>query len=544
MGTLPTLNTQQPDPLSELGKVMQIKNAQQAGQLNAEQIKAAQMENAKREKDLQDTQTINQAITQALSTNPSATLRDILPSLGGKISPQTFIGLQDSDMKLRKGLADMNKADIDGAAATHGQLQQAYNGVMALPDDQTVAQNWPQIAQSVNAIPGNTKLKLDPAKPMTKAQISQLAPTLDLNGSYLDAEMAKRQEKAKTETAESEDKLKQIDLQNAQQYGGATSQQAENRYRTILQKLGAHQAVSTDDLDFAHGYEAANRKTTSTSDTLGISSTNTSGPSGLSAVAPRSAAPGAPAAGGTGKTQSPKDSLVDLVGQYKVDPSTISRMFFKHPEMLGLVKQKYPDWDQTDYNTKNKLMLSMTSGPQSKEINAINTVMGHINVLDQAVDALKNGDIKQLNRLGNALGIQVGNEAVPAFKTIVHRVGPEITTAYVQGGGGEMERFANAEDFDPNLAPGVLHNNAAITVNLLRSKIGALENQYKNTVKRDDFSDRFLTPDAKASLARFSGQPGQGGKTGQVQVTDPRGGVHTFPNQAAADAFKKAANIQ
>jgi hypothetical protein len=39
-------------------------------------------------------------------------------------------------------------------------------------------------------------------------------------------------------------------------------------------------------------------------------------------------------------------------------------------------------------------------------------------------------------------------------------------------------------------------------------------------------------------------ETGAGIGGGQVQVTDPRGVVHTFPNQAAADAFKKAAGIQ
>jgi len=38
------------------------------------------------------------------------------------------------------------------------------------------------------------------------------------------------------------------------------------------------------------------------------------------------------------------------------------------------------------------------------------------------------------------------------------------------------------------------------------------------------------------------GQVNFGG--GGVTVTDPRGTVHTFPSQAAADAFRKAAGIQ
>lgn len=515
MHALPELEQYQaPDLLGNIAKLQGIQNAKQASEIQGQQLSQEKIQTANMQRDQADEQAVQQALASA---PPGATLHDVLPVLAKTVSPRNFVKYQELDRKQRDDLRKQTTDELNISDAQHKQYGEIYTGVMQMPDDATVAQNWPQIAQSVNSVPGS-KLQLDPNKPMTKDQLGQLAPMLTLKQSYIDAEMARRKEKATTEAAESDATLKAQQAKDAQQFGTVTNQQAENRYRTILQNLAAHKPVAGADLEFAHGYELANRKTTSTSDTLGISSTNTSGPSGLSAV-PRAA--GAPVVGGgAGKpAQNAKDSLVDLVGQYRVDPTTISRMFIKHPEMLGLVHEKYPDWDQSDYNAKNKLMVGLTSGPQSKELGAINTVMGHLKVLDEAVDALKNGDIKQLNRLGNALGIQVGNEAVPAFKTIVHRVGPEITTAYVQGGGGEAERIANAQDFNENLAPGVLHNNAAITVKLLRSKIGFLENQYKTTVHRQDFADRFLTQEAKASLARFSGE--QQGGAAAANDSDP-----------------------
>ncbi len=42
------------------------------------------------------------------------------------------------------------------------------------------------------------------------------------------------------------------------------------------------------------------------------------------------------------------------------------------------------------------------------------------------------------------------------------------------------------------------------------------------------------------TLTDFVASQSSGAKAGQASVTDPNGGVHTFPNQAAADAFKKA----
>ena len=117
-----------------------------------------------------------------------------------------------------------------------------------------------------------------------------------------------------------------------------------------------------------------------------------------------------------------------------------------------------------------------------------------------------------LNRIGTYYNINVaGKTPEAAFQLIARRVGPEITSAYIPGAGGEGERIANEKDFDVNLPPQTLRNNAAVTVKLLRSKISSLENQYQNTVGRNDFEQRFLTPEARASLQKFGGSAPSGG---------------------------------
>jgi len=148
--------------------------------------------------------------------------------------------------------------------------------------------------------------------------------------------------------------------------------------------------------------------------------------------------------------------------------------------------------------------------------------------------------VQVINKTANAIGAQVGETPATTYRMILHRVAPELATAYIAGGGGEGERQSIAQDFGDNLSPDQIHANSAKSVQLLRSKIGALENQYKNTVGRDDFTQRFITPEAQSALQKFA--PQGGGQT--FDVTDPRGVVHHFPNQAAAANFKKLANIQ
>lgn len=207
------------------------------------------------------------------------------------------------------------------------------------------------------------------------------------------------------------------------------------------------------------------------------------------------------------------------------------------------VNKLAPDYDASSFPAKNKIIQSYTSGPESKSINAINTALGHLGELDQAAQALNQNNIPLLHSIASKLGAAVGQDAATTYQAILHRVGPEMTAAYVQGGGGEGERGANEKDFDQSKGAQQIRSNIAESAKLLRSKIAAQENQWNTTFRptkpEDQFQNRFITPQAKETLNRLGGQAQQG-----ITVTDPRGVVHTFPNQAAADAFKKAANIQ
>lgn len=70
-----------------------------------------------------------------------------------------------------------------------------------------------------------------------------------------------------------------------------------------------------------------------------------------------------------------------------------------------------------------------------------------------------------------------------------------------------------------------------------------LKSAFKSEV--DYVTDRAMDPNPP-NYARPTPQAAasKGATGGQVQVTDPKGGIHTFPDQASADKFKKLANIQ
>lgn len=452
------------------------------------------------------------------------------------VSPQTIQQLQLHNVDVKTKTADLVTKTGANAAVEADLLSGAHDVVTKAPPEQKEAayqqqlqglkQRGIDVSQMPPQYPGDDQFQMLGAVVQGHKQLvdDALKATEGAKNTAQTAEAAARAGEATAQTAKINT---EIDPNNP-----ASPDIRKQKYEGILQEIqtGGLNSVSPELLAFARSYENGQKKTTTQSDSLGVTSVNTSAPAGISAAAAASGksapaqgggtvTPGggaaAPAAAGSAtKAASAKDSLVDLIGKYKLNPMMLSRMMSKHPEVIAAVNAKYPDWDQTTYNGKNKMVVSMASGPEGKTLDAINTAMGHIKNLDDAIDALHNGDITAMNKIGKAYNMNfAGKTPEAAFQLIVHRVGPEIASAYIPGGGGQGERMADEKDFDVNLPPQTLHNNAAITVNMLRSKIGAIENRYKNIVGRDDF-EKYLTPEAKASLQKFAPQGGGNGGSG------------------------------
>ncbi len=242
--------------------------------------------------------------------------------------------------------------------------------------------------------------------------------------------------------------------------------------------------------------------------------------------------PGAAATGGTGGAAAPPPTVesvpnsikgtVQQIVDYRAQLPPAGRNNPTNNAIRYWVNALDPQHDDTTFPARNKLMTNLTSGPGSKSIGAINTALGHMGVLSDAADALNNSDggVKALRAIANQIGVQVGDTPVTTFNTIVHRVGPELASAYVEGGGSAGERGADEKDFDPALGGAQIKKNIAISAQLLRSKIGSTENQYKQTMGRDDFQKRFITPEAQATLDKLAPQGGGGAAAPKYKVGD------------------------
>lgn len=506
----------------------------QQSAMEAQQTQALQLQN-------QQTQGVNQAYKDAFKPDATGNLtldtNQLQQSLAqnghGAAIPGIMKGitdykkqmadLQDSQQKLQTGARDalgslgysLQQAKYDPQLA-HTLIQDELN------DPSIPAQTKQQLAQTQQQITQNPALIQSMADQWVAQSPAQQAKQIERQNAQSKAtEAATEQQKANAADWKDFPQLGvSLNTRTGEQRsvgGGAVMPPGmmESKYVALQQKKNAGQPLDPSDSAWVKAYEKM--KTLVPQFNIAM---NASG-AGLGPTA--SGSPSAGVGGGVaaqpsindvpaairGRVQAALDYRQALPPQGRNNPinSAISEWTYKLD----------PQHDETNFPARNKLMTAFTSGKESGQINAVNTALGHVGVLSDAIDALNNGNIPVLNAIANKLGVAIGNTPATTVQTIVHRVGPELAAAYIQGGGGEGERGTTADDFSVNKGNNQLKANLAITAQLLRSKIGSLENQYKNTMGRDDFQQRFITPEAQSTLGKLSpnggAQPQGGQKT-------------------------------
>lgn len=190
------------------------------------------------------------------------------------------------------------------------------------------------------------------------------------------------------------------------------------------------------------------------------------------------------------------------------------------------VLTKYPDFSSADYDVEKGVMKDFASGPDAQKLQAFNTAITHMGIFKDAADALDNGDVKVLNRAGNALGAQFGSDKSTNFNIAKQAFIGEVTRAFDGAGVTMHDREQVENQVSAASSPSQLKGAADTAEKLLRGKRDVLKQQYEA---------------GKGGKANF-GEPGSGGSG--LSVTAPNGKTYNFKDQASADAFKKAAGIQ
>lgn len=183
--------------------------------------------------------------------------------------------------------------------------------------------------------------------------------------------------------------------------------------------------------------------------------------------------------------------------------------------IMARVVQINPDFDPTQFQTRQKAEKDFATGKQGNSVRSFNVALDHLDTLDQLSDALKNGNTQLFNKIGNTVAQQTGSSAPTNFESAKKIVSDEIVKAIVGSGGGVSDREEAAKTIaaasSPEQLKGVINTYKA----LMRGQINGLREQYKATTGKDDFDTKYLSESgrkaAHAPVAAPAAPAGKGG---------------------------------
>lgn len=173
-------------------------------------------------------------------------------------------------------------------------------------------------------------------------------------------------------------------------------------------------------------------------------------------------------------------------------------------QMLGLVGQYDPTFDQANPRSRATTRVDFTSGKSAQNITALNTVIGHLDDLDHSIDGLHNMGLPVANRVVNwAAGASGQDAAIKTFETAKTAVANELTRVFRGTGGAEADIQGWQKQLDAASSPESLRSVVHIMASLINSRLEALGEQYSQGMGRSSDPIRLLTPDKQAMFDRM-----------------------------------------
>lgn len=509
------------------------------GELEAQQNAntAAQQENQMRAIQMQD----QKAMTDAMHEWDGKDINS-LPGLMLKhgASAQTVMSTKTGIIKQQQDLANLTKDQLANEKTKNDYFAQQIENVKGLPPEQQPAAFEAAKADAVS------KGHLDPQA--AQGMQYQGPQQLDLMEKSLLGHSGALETALKgADTREKNAQARKLELETDPN-NPANKEQAEQKYRGILNTIQSKgvSGLAQGDLDWAKSYEASQAKTTTQSDSLGVTSTNTAKPSGLASVGARRMASGQSAApSGAAPSQGApnlKNALVDEIGQYKLNPTMLSRMTIKHPEIIPQVSQKYPDWSQSNYNAANKAITDLApSGKTGQQITSYNTFLRHAGALYDAVNTLNNSTSSDLvNKPLNWLAQHTGDPRVADFMAAMQPPMKEFQSFLLNNHAMHEQDVKDAHDLvSLNKTP---QEMKAVLMRMAETGSARLSEQnesFKRVTGRD--IPNLVSPEAAKAYNKITSTPSSGG---QISVQAPNGKTYYFKDQDSANKFKAAAGIK
>src|SRR6185437_14644812 len=203
--------------------------------------------------------------------------------------------------------------------------------------------------------------------------------------------------------------------------------------------------------------------------------------------------------------------VAQMIADYQMAPLSASAM--RSPQgqaIMAQVRQLNPAYDATQYSTKNKARESFATGKQGDTVRSLSVATDHLDLLNQAVDALNNGNVRVLNTIGNRWTQETGGAAPTNFDTLKNVVADEVTKAVIGYGGSTADRDKAAAVIGRSNSPAQLKGAIQNYLKLMGGQLDGLRRQYEHSTGLHDF-DSMLSPQAQSEVE--SNAPNTAAKT-------------------------------
>ena len=203
-------------------------------------------------------------------------------------------------------------------------------------------------------------------------------------------------------------------------------------------------------------------------------------------------------------------SMVKGVGNYEINPMTFAARLGNREKMLEMVRQYNPDYDDTQYANKRRAIAQFGSGPQGNTVRSLNVAIEHIDTLQRAADALKNGDFTPGNKVYNEVAKVFGVTPPNTFEGMRDIVANEVVKGTIGNAGALTDRQEAAAKIKAAASPDQLKELMTGWTELMGGQVKGLEQQYAGASGLKDFRKRYLTQRAQDAISLAERKAGAG----------------------------------
>lgn len=212
-------------------------------------------------------------------------------------------------------------------------------------------------------------------------------------------------------------------------------------------------------------------------------------------------------------------TLVKGLADYTINPNSSPQKQYKgssalsQAQMLSLVKQYDPSYDEAQYASRAAYLKNLQSGPLSQGVISANKTIAHLDTFANSVsDILYNKN--SFSNVSNAVGAFINEPGNTQLQSQLNEASTEANglkdefAKFFKGTGATDVNSINSwgNQLDIHATPGQLHGTVQGALNLFAGQLDTLNQQYTSTMGQAPNTNQILQPATITKLSDFKNQ--------------------------------------